>query len=956
LKARTRRTRLVLGAFGALAVLLGVPALALALMVPPERLTPLVRDGLARALDAPVALTRARLAFVPQPAVRLEGVVIGDPRGYRRPAAWPRGGLAEAHAILANVDFGALFQRKVALTGLTFEDARVTLVRNEDGLGNWEALLKRKRSQLAHASPSFQLSLDGLALAPARFSWYDARDGAWFDVRRLEGKLALANSGGGRTQRSRFAARASGLGGRTPWPIGARPIELSADLDGRNRGADTPDWLWTVKKLGLKRGALELTGKGTITGPEQVLAFRLDQSRVPLSALLELLPADEKNKLGDLAGKGTVAVGLVAQGPLAHGQVPKVRARATMNGGSLAFKSRALAIEQLGFDVSLNEQGADLARLSGRVGRSVFQVSGLSRSWADPRLRAHVEANTDLADVQRFLPLPDSTRLAGRAAVKLDGAGPPDRRFGWSGTMALADVAARGLGLGYPVDGIRGTIGLSPGRAWASGLSARLGHSDVTIDGTIDRPLEFLNQALGKARVRDPGAVARFALASRSLDGDELFPARTDDSAMPRVRAEGSFKVGAFKLQKFAGTNLAGRLVYQDGVTSVSDIAFDAYGGHARGTAWFDFNDRRHPRYQVHGTADQVDANRLFSAWTPAKDVAFGTLQMTIDLDGTGLTADELRRSLSAKGIAQLLGGRLAGADVFAGLARFTGVDSWRILSFRDLSAPFHVTAGRVVFDPLALTSGQTDWLARGSVGLDGTLAFDVAALVPPSLVPALPSTLARVAGAVLDPSGRLTLDLKIGGTVRHPTLSWNSDRTASRLLERGPESLLALVGALGGSLQDSIKTGQSTIDAIAGALFDRQHAQISQEVGKEKEDLAGGALAELDRLFRQKSKPAPPPAADSTQVAPPDTTAGSAPPPAPRPVPEAGPPETPVLEAGPPPGTATPADLLAAPSASTQAPPPAGQPVAPAAQPKPLEKLLPKLFGKKAPADTSRR
>jgi hypothetical protein len=386
-------------------------------------------------------------------------------------------------------------------------------------------------------------------------------------------------------------------------------------------------------------------------------------------------------------------------------------------------------------------------------------------------------------------------------------------------------------------------------------------------------------------------------------------------------------------------------------VTSVSDIAFDAYGGSARGSAWFDFNDRTHPRYQVHGTADQVDANQLFTAWTPAKNVAFGTLQMTIDLDGAGLTAAELRKSLSANGIAQVLGGKLAGADVFAGLARFTGVDQWRILSFRDLSAPFRVTNGRVVFDPLALTSGQTDWLAKGSLGLDGTLAFDVAALVPPSMVPQLPQSLARVAGAALDPSGRLTLDLTIGGTLSHPQIEWNADRTASRLLERGPETLLALVSTLGGSLQDSIKTGQSTIDAIAGALFDAQRSQITQDAADQQKDLGGTALAELERLFRERPKPAPPPVVDSTQAAPPDTTRGSAPPPAPRPVPEPGPPPGPVIEAGPPPGSATPADSLAAPAASTQPPPPAQ--VAPKS---PLEQLLPSLLGKKkkAPPDTA--
>jgi len=932
-KARTLFLPILFG----LALLLGVPAIALTMLFPPERLTPLVRDGLARALDARVSLNRASLAFVPQPAVRLEGVVIGDARGYRRPAAWPRGGLAEAKAILANVDFGALLRRKIALTGLTFEDARLTLVRNEDGLGNWEAFLKKEPSK----TPSFELSLDGLALQPGRFSYYDARDGAWFDVRRLEGKLALHNSDKGRSQRIQFIARASGLGGRTGWPIGARPIELSADLDGRNRGTTAPDWLWKVRKVGLKRGQLELTGRGTITGPDQVLDFKLDQSKVPLRALLELLPKDQQQKLTDLNGTGTVQLALVAQGPMSQGRLPHVRGRAAMSGGSLAFRSRGLAVEPFGFDVSVSEIGADLKSVTGRIGRSEFRGSGLVRSWSDPRLRAHVEANTDLAEVGRFLPLADSTRLAGRAQLALDGAGPPDRRFGWSGTVRLAEASASGLGLGYPVTHMTGTLGLSPGKAWATGLSARLGKSDVTVDGTVERPFEFFAQATGRAKVRDPGAIARFALASNSLDGDELFPARTDDAAMPRVRAEGSFKVGAFKLQKFAGKNLAGRLVYQDGVTKVDGISLDAYGGNARGNAWFDWNDRRHPRYQVHGTADNVDANALFSAWTPAKNVAFGTLQMTIDLDGAGLTAAELRKSLSANGIAQVLGGKLAGADMFASLAKFTGVDRWRILSFRDLSAPFKVTNGRVVFDPLALTSGETDWFAKGSVGLDGTLDLDVAALVPPAMVPQLPQALARVAGAALDDKGRLTLDLDIGGTLSHPNIQWDADRTASRLLERGPETLLALVSALGGSLSDSIATGQSTIDKIANRVFESQKEKLSTEAKDQQKDLGTTALAELERLFREKSKPAPPPLADSAAVvAPPDTSGAEAPPPAPRPVPEPGAPPAPAIEEGPPPGTSTPpGDSLTAPAGSTQ-------PLA-----KPLEKLLPGVFGKKKPA-----
>jgi hypothetical protein len=101
-----------------------------------------------------------------------------------------------------------------------------------------------------------------------------------------------------------------------------------------------------------------------------------------------------------------------------------------MQGGSLAFKSRALAVEQLAFDLVASESGADLTSLSGRIGRSVFRASGLARSWSDPRLKAHVEASTDLAEVARFLPsrrLDGARRPGGGEARRRGPAGSPLR-------------------------------------------------------------------------------------------------------------------------------------------------------------------------------------------------------------------------------------------------------------------------------------------------------------------------------------------------------------------------------------------------------------------------------------------------------------------------------------------------------------------------------------------------
>ncbi len=124
----------------ALAVLLIV--IAAAWLFPPARLTPLVNRGLSRALDAPVRLERARLTLFPVPAIALDELVIGDGRGYVRPAAWPRGGLASAAHARAVIELAPLWSRRLVVRELVLTDARVTAIVNERGEANWSTLVR----------------------------------------------------------------------------------------------------------------------------------------------------------------------------------------------------------------------------------------------------------------------------------------------------------------------------------------------------------------------------------------------------------------------------------------------------------------------------------------------------------------------------------------------------------------------------------------------------------------------------------------------------------------------------------------------------------------------------------------------------------------------------------------------------------------------------------------------
>src|SRR5439155_20524809 len=99
------------------------------------------------------------------------------------------------------------------------------------------------------------------------------------------------------------------------------------------------------------------------------------------------------------------------------------------------------------------------------------------------------------------------------------------------------------------------------------------------------------------------------------------------------------------------------------------------------------------------------------------------------------------------------------------------------------LATPFRVERGRVVTDDLSIATGDVDWLARGSVGLDGTLDYHLTALLPAAEAAALPGAVRRAVGVATGPEGRASLDFFVRGTASRPSFAWDPARTGAALL-----------------------------------------------------------------------------------------------------------------------------------------------------------------------------
>jgi hypothetical protein len=363
-----------------------------------------------------------------------------------------------------------------------------------------------------------------------------------------------------------------------------------------------------------------------------------------------------------------------------------------------------------------------------------------------------------------------------------------------SGSATLADVSVQSPTLPQRVEGVRGDIRFTPAQATVTGFGARAGKSSIALEATVQRPLALLAPPSVAGAVTDSRpvapAVVSFKAASSYLDLAEILPITPGAPILPNASGEGRVTIARLKNQKLDVQDLDARVRLSPGVLEVTEYAMRAYGGTATGEARFDVRDPARPAFAMNGRVDSLEADAVLSAWTPAKNLLHGSLGTTLTLSGQGLAPADLRRTITAVGLAAVANGTLGPGPALDAVARATRVPSLKQLRFKDARLPFRVEQGRVVTDPVVIDGPHGEWRLTGSVGFDGTLDYAVSATLPGEAVERLGARSALAAGALTDPQGRLLLDLRLTGSAASPRVAWDTRAMRDRLAGKASQAI----------------------------------------------------------------------------------------------------------------------------------------------------------------------
>jgi hypothetical protein len=237
-----------------------------------------------------------------------------------------------------------------------------------------------------------------------------------------------------------------------------------------------------------------------------------------------------------------------------------------------------------------------------------------------------------------------------------------------------------------------------------------------------------------------------------------------------------------------------------------------------------------------------------------------GSVNADFDLSGAGAEPRQVLQSLTAIGLAAVTQGHLRGPALDA-IAKLTGDERLRDVSFTDMHLPVRVERGRVVTDPVKVRGPYGDWSATGAVGFDGALDYAVTMALPRDVVERLGAPAALLGAGLADAQGRTVVDLDVSGNARAPRVSLNMKAMQARLVghagaaadaQREKLAREAVEGALGKKFAPDSAGRQPGLDS----------PEVKQAIQKKASEL-------LEGLFGRK-KPAAPPESGARA---PDTT-----------------------------------------------------------------------------------
>lgn len=737
-----------------IAALLVVAALVLAkVLITPERVRQTVLPLAEKHLNRTVTLEDVEVSLFS--GIELQGLAVGEASG--------EGTFVATDLVRLRYRLLPLLAMRVVVDEVRLEGPRIRVERRADGTFNFSDLLgaEGKKDEAAAAAPpeskgkSIDLLVSEVAIERGQLQFIDHQV--------EKGKV------------HRTTVEDLGLSAKDISLAVAFPVSVEGMVNQAPLGFDG------------KVDAQQASGSGTLT-----------LSGLDATAFAPYFRDQLPGRLGGLK------VDLELEG---QGSAAAASARGKLRLSDIDLMLEALpeapikgAVAQLDYDVKYDKAGArlELGRNTLRFNDIVAILSGqLGKLDGKPEIAATLEV-PDLEVRKALASLPAGLVAA---AADLDPAGTVALTANLAGGLdaplkLLKDGLVKLAGVQVAAGGMRpqldGQLNLAGDSVQSDNLVVTLGENRANIalkaSNLFGKPIVVQSDVTSERFLIDPllGGAAAPAAAS-AQKGEAAAPVEIGPFDLP-LKAEGSVRVAKGLYRGLEVDDFVMRYRLADNLLHLDEISGQMAGGSFKKTGTVNLAQKG-LGYDTRIVLDGIQANPFVQAFLPKfAGVITGALDLTLTARGSGISAEALKRNLSADGDLLLSQGQLGGAGLVAGFADFLKLPELRQINFNDGRGAIHVKDGKV-----ALTSsfeGKDVRLApKGTIGLDGSLDLSLDARLAPALAQKLDRK-GSISRYLSDVEGWSAIPLKVGGSVLAPRFVFDTAAVTGQVKDKARKEL----------------------------------------------------------------------------------------------------------------------------------------------------------------------
>lgn len=319
---------------------------------------------------------------------------------------------------------------------------------------------------------------------------------------------------------------------------------------------------------------------------------------------------------------------------------------------------------------------------------------------------------------------------------------------------------------------------------------------------TLTSPLLDVDEMMAAvAQFAGNAAPARAAILELVPEAEaaEARPASAGPSFVRMLQAGGSLRADRCVAHGLEMTGLSVKVALDHGLAKLSDIAFAAYGGHAKGTLDARPFEPAIP-FTLDQTADGIAIEPLIAALAPAqKGTVTGKASLAAQMQGHA-GGSTLLPSMNGSGRLAIEDGKISSIGVIKQVMKALEVAGAKGITkdetpFDHLSAHFDLVQGTATTKDLEFRSQDLDGDGAGSVGLGGALKLDVLASFSKSVSDQLVAK-THALSIRQGQDGRLSVPLQVRGTITEPKIQLDLDRVikegvVKEIKKEGAKSLL---------------------------------------------------------------------------------------------------------------------------------------------------------------------